>query len=268
MAKKRKLKKQVVLIISVVSFFIVYFIAFNVGTYLDRKNEEPVKTVEKEEDTRPLITQLGSKTKIYISNSELQNIRIEESYWEEVQYSFSKFAQIRTPEGFEPTYTGYTDDGLKFATDFNYLRVYTVNQEEYYKVPVDDKGEFEKVLKESMYTSFDFVKQYKTWKNVTISYNGDTKSIHKWKFDDLSYKMAAKRLVGKVQPEKSKERSEYNFTIAIKGENYEVNVETMGKDYVKITSGELEAYYEVYTGLFEYIRDDIFKIEGQSKTSE
>ena len=72
--------------------------------------------------------------------------------------------------------------------------------------------------------------------------------------------MAAKRQVGKIQPEKSKERSEYNFTIDIKGENYEVTIETMSKDYVKITSGNLEAYYEVYTGLFEYIEDNVFKI--------
>ena len=72
--------------------------------------------------------------------------------------------------------------------------------------------------------------------------------------------MSAKRQVGKIQPEKSKERSDYNFTINIKGENYEVTIETMSKDYVKITSGDLQAYYEVYTGLFEYIKDNVFKI--------
>ena len=57
--------------------------------------------------------------------------------------------------------------------------------------------------------------------------------------------MSAKRIVGKVQPEKSKERSKYNFTIDIKGENYDIKVETMGKDYVKIISNKGEAYYEV-----------------------
>ena len=263
MAKRRKLKKQVVLIIAIISFFAVYFFAFQFGTYLDKKNEEPVKQVEEIEDTRPLITQLKSENKIYISNSEIENIRIEENNWEEIKYLFTKFSKIRTPEKFTPTYNGYTDKGLKFSTDLNYLRVYKVNSEEYYKVPVEEKSEFEKVLKESMYTSFDFIKQYKTWKNVTIYYNDNKKTIHKWKFDDLSYKMAAKRLVGKVQPEKSKERSEYNFTIDIKGENYEVKVETMGKDYVKIISGELQAYYEVYTGLFDYIKDTIFKIGAQ-----
>lgn len=263
MAKKRKLKKEVVAILAVIAFFIVYFIAFKIGTYLDQKNQEPIKQVEEKEDTRPLISQLKSESKIYISDSEIENIKIEESSWDEIKYVFTKFSKIRTPEKFTPIYNGYTDDGLKFSTDLNYLRVYTVKKEEYYKVPVEQKDYFQKALNESIYTSFDFVKQYKTWKNVTISYNDNKKRIHKWKFDDLSYKMAAKRQVGKIQPEKSKERSEYNFTIDIKGENYEVTIETMSKDYVKITSGDLQAYYEVYTGLFEYIKENVFKIGAE-----
>lgn len=260
MAKKRKLKKEAIAIITVIIFFCVYFIAFKFGTYLDQKNEDSIKQVEEVEDMRPLITQLKSENNIYLSNSDISNIKIEESSWDEIKYLFTKITKIRTPEDFTPTYSGYTDDGVKFSTDLNYLRVYTVKKEEYYKIPVDQKNSFEKALNESIYTSFDFVKQYKTWKHVTISYNNDTKTIRKWKFDDLSYKMAEKRQVGKIQPEKSKERSEYNFTINIEGENYKVTIETMSKDYVKITSGDLQSYYEVYTGLFEYIKDDVFKI--------
>jgi len=260
MAKKRKLKKEVIAILAVIMFFVVYFMAFRFGTYLDQKNQDPVKQVEEKEDTRPLITQLKAENNVYISDSEIENIKIEESSWDEIKYLFTKFSKIRKPEKFTPVYSGYTDDGLKFSTDLNYLRIYTVKKEQYYKVPVDQKSDFEKALNESIYTSFDFIKQYKTWKNVTISYNNETKTIHKWKFDDLSYKMAAKRQVGKIQPEKSKERSDYNFTINIKGDNYEVTIETMSKDYVKIISGDLQAYYEVYTGLFEYIKDNVFKI--------
>lgn len=263
MAKKRKLKKSVVLTISIISFFVIYFLSFNLGTYLDTKNEKPVEKVEEEEDTRPLITQIGTKKNIYVSNLELENIKIEESSWQEIKYEFGQFSKIRKPEIFEPTYNGYTDDGIRFSTDLNYFRVYTVNKEEYYKVPIEKKGELEVLLKESMYTSFDFVKQYKTWKSVKITLNDKTKTIHKWKYDDLSYNMAAKRMVGKVQPEKSKQRSEYNFAIEIEGEKYKINLETMGKDYVKIKCDNLEAYYEVYTGLFEYLRDEVFKSELQ-----
>ena len=42
----------------------------------------------------------------------------------------------------------------------------------------------------------DFVKKYKTWKNVIISYGDEKKTIHKWKYDDLVYKMSSKRIVG------------------------------------------------------------------------
>ena len=53
MAKKRKLKKEVIAILAVIIFFVVYFIAFRFGTYLDQKNQDPVKKVEEKEDTRP-----------------------------------------------------------------------------------------------------------------------------------------------------------------------------------------------------------------------
>ena len=66
------------------------------------------------------------------------------------------------------------------------------------------------------------------------------KTIHKWKYDDLAYKMSAKRIVRKNTTRKKKERSKYNFTIDIKGENYEIKVETMGRDYVKISSNKSE----------------------------
>ena len=263
MAKKRKLKKEVVAILAVILFFVVYFIAFKFGTYLDQKNQDPIKQVEEKEDTRPLINQLKSESKIYISDSEIQNIKIEESSWDEIKYIFTKFSKIRTPEKFTPIYNGYTDDGLKFSTDLNYLRVYTVKKEEYYKVPVEQKDYFKKALNESIYTSFDFVKQYKTWKNVKISYNNETKTIHKWKYDDLVYKMSSKRVVGKVQPEKSKDRSKYNFTIDIQGEDYNLKIETMGPYYVKITSDKGLAYYEVSIALYDYLRDEIFKLPAE-----
>ena len=160
-------------------------------------------------------------------------------------------------------YSGNSDDGIRFSTDLNYFRVYTVSKEEYYKVPVATKKEFEKILGESIYLSFDFIKKYKDWDTDEISYKGETKKIHKWKFDDLSYNMGSKRIVGKVQPQKSQERSKYNFTINIKGEHYNAKVETMGKDYVKISQGDSKtgAYYEVLTGLYDYLVVDVFELE-------
>lgn len=264
MTKKRKLKKEVIILIFIGSFFIVYALAFKFGTQLDRKNEIPVKQEQEDEDNRSLMTQISLKDKIYISDSKVENIKIEKEYWDEIKYLFKDFSKIRKPEKYGTIYNGYSDDGIRFSTDLNYFRVYTVNKEEFYKIPVEKKKEVEKVLNDSIYTSFDLIKQYKTWKNVELIYGGEIKTIRKWKYDDLSYKMASKRMVGKVQPEKSKERSKYNFTINIEGENYAVKVETMGKDYVKITCGNTSSYYEAYTGLFEYIRDEIFKIGVKS----
>ncbi|WP_242824233.1 hypothetical protein [[Clostridium] dakarense] len=227
----------------------------------DTSNTQTKNIEEQEEDTRSLVNQISSKKKIYVSDSKVENVKIEETYWDEIKVLFSEFTKVRKPDSFNPVYNGYSDDGVRFSTDLNYFRVYTVNKEEYYKIPVATKKEFNKLIDESIYTSFDFIKQYKGWESVEITYKEETKKIHKWKFDDLAYKMGAKRIVGKVQPEKSKERSDYNFTIKIKGEHYDAKVETMSKDYVKITSGKAVSYYEVTPTLFDYIKEDIFKIE-------
>lgn len=267
MAKRRKIKKELWIIGAVAAFFIVYFIAFRIGIAWEAKSADPAQNSEQqqEEDTRPLITQISLKKKIYVSDDKVENVKIEESYWDEITVLFSEFTKVRKPESYSPTYNGYSDDGVRFSTDLNYFRVYTVNKEEYYKVPVATKKEFGKLLDESIYTSFDFIKQYKGWDNVKITYGENTKNVHKWKFDDLAYKMGSKRIVGKVQPEKSRERSKYNFTIDIKGEHYEAKVETMSKDYVKITSGKAVSYYEVTPMLYEYLTNDIFKIQGEEE---
>ena len=270
MAKRRKLKKRVLIVISIAAFFLTYGAFFKFGMYLDNKDKPKTEaTEEKEEiDDRPLMKQLSSKKKVYISDEEIENIKVDEIYWDEIKYQLTKFSKIRKPDKFSPIYTGYSDDGVRFSTDLNVFRIYTVNEEVYYKVPISEKTEFENILSGSIYTSFDFVKKYKTWKNVKISYENQTKTIHKWKYDDLSYKMSAKRIVGKIQPEKSKERSKYNFTIDIKGDNYDIKVETMGKDYVKISSNKGEAYYEVSIALYDYLRETIFNLPIDPNESE
>ena len=269
MAKKRKLKKSVLMGIFIVVFFIFYGISFYHFTSSDDKNKPEVEVSEEtKEDTRDLMTQLKSKNKIYMSSGDIKNIKVEEIYWNELKYELTKFSKVRNQEKFTPIYTGYSDDGVRFSTNLDFFRIYTVNQEVYYKVPVAEKNKLDALLNGSIYTSFDFVKQYKTWKSVEISYNDKTKTIHKWKYDDLVYKMSAKRTVGKVQPEKNKERSKYNFTIDIKGENYDLKVETMGPYYVKISSDKGIAYYEVSIALYDYLRDEIFKLPVEADDYE
>ena len=264
MAKKRKLKKSVLIGIYLIGFFLVYGGAFYIFSSIDDNGETKIEVKEdKKEDTRELMTQLQSKNKIYMSTGDIQNIKVEQVYWDEVKYELTKFSKVRNQEKFTPIYTGYSDDGVRFSTDLNFFRIYTVKQEVYYKVPVSEKSKLDELLSGSIYTSFDFVKQYKTWKNVKISYNNETRTIHKWKYDDLVYKMSSKRVVGKVQPEKSKDRSKYNFTIDIQGEDYNLKIETMGPYYVKITSDKGLAYYEVSIALYDYLRDEILKLPAE-----
>lgn len=260
--KRRKLKKGAILPISLFIFFVLYFVSFWWFSKDESKLEEvTVENQSQKESNRSLLSQLRYKNKIYLSDGKVSNIRVEKEYWDELDYILAELNEVRTPNSYEEIYSGNSDDGIKFSTDLNYLRIYTVNKEAYYKIPVDSKEEFENVLKKSIYTSFGFVSQHKNWESVKITYKDKTKKINKWKFDDLSYKMASKRIVGKVQPEKSKERSKYNFTITITIEGQEVKMETMGDDYVKITSYNLQSYYEVHNALYEYIKNDIFKIE-------
>ena len=262
MSKKRKLKKKAAILIGVVVFFIIYFISFRIGINMEKdKSEVPKKVEKEEEDNRSLRTQIKEKKKVYISDKNIENIKIEEDMWDEIKLFFSDFKKVRnTTSSYEAVHEGYSDDGVKFSTDLNFFRAYTVNKEEYYKVPVSSKDAFKKLLDESIYTSFDLLSHYKDWKEVTITHGKEIKKVHRWKFDDLAHKMISKRVVGKVQPEKSKERSDYNFTINIKGDNFDVKVDTMGKDYVKVTSKKNVSYYEVHTSLFDYLKNEIFEI--------
>ena len=261
MSKKRKIKKRAILIMGVVLFFVIYFISFRAFSKISENTQgTKVPTTQEKVDTRSLLDQFKDKSKIYISDGNVSNVRMEEEKVDEFQYSFKEFSKIRTPDSYTPIYEGYTDDEIKFSTDLNVFRVYTVNEEEYYKVPVSYKKEFKEILDTSIYTSFDFIKQNKTWKKVVIDYGDEEKKVSRWKYDELASKMVQKRLVGKIQPEKARERNKYKFTINITAENYEARVDIMGEDYVKISVNDLVAYYEVSNSLYEYIKVDLFKI--------
>lgn len=263
MAKQKKFKKGFVISLFVLLFFVTYIFVYTLLSK-DKPQEETVSPNSDvtENTNEQLIHQISEKDTVYISDDNLQDVRVEEEYWKEIKFFSTSFKEVRKPSDYQGLYEAYTDNGIRFSTDLEIFRIYTVNKEEYYKIPVDEKKQFEELLKESIYTSIDSVKKYKTWNSVEVVYGDKVKKIKKWKYDDLAYKISVKRIVGKIQPEKSKERSEYNFTINIGGEGYNVAIETMGQEYVKVVSDQATAYYEVHSGLFEYIRDSILKIES------
>jgi hypothetical protein len=265
--KKRKVRNEFLIVGWILVFFCVYLVTFNnISNKQDKIIEENIKKTQTPKiDNRDLLTQIKDQEAIYIDDDQLKDVYLEEEYWRQFKFFFEDFkGGVRKPDTYKPIYEGHSDNNIRFSTDLSYFRVYTVNKEEYYKVPAYEKKEFEAFLNKSIYTSFDVIKKYKSWDEVTVTYNGDTKDISNRKYNDLTYKMIQKRIVGKVQPEKSKERSKYNFTIDIKGNKYKLKVDTMGKDYVKITYNSDVAYYEVHESLYNYLKNDIFKI-GQPK---
>ena len=67
MAKKRKVKKSMLILLGILAFFIVY-----VGTYIHfakkQQSEQPVKVENQnsKDDTKPLLNQLKSNDTVYI----------------------------------------------------------------------------------------------------------------------------------------------------------------------------------------------------------
>ncbi len=54
------------------------------------KSEVPKKVEKEEEDNRSLRTQIKEKKKVYISDKNIENIKIEEDMWDEIKL----FSQI------------------------------------------------------------------------------------------------------------------------------------------------------------------------------
>ena len=74
--KKRKIKKSVLVAISIVAFFIIYGLAFYAGTYLDNKDRPKVESKEDEEIdnvfidkfTEALDEKYGNESKTFLTN--------------------------------------------------------------------------------------------------------------------------------------------------------------------------------------------------------
>lgn len=267
MAAKKKSKLKLYIVLGLIFFFVLYIVFFFLASkFFDsdkEDNPEENKLVREKnvtDITLSLLSQLENSKKIYISDKKIDtSIKIEKDRWSEYKYYFNEFKRVRNAIAYKPRYSGYSSSGIKFSTDLNFLKVYTVEKEEYYKIPISKKEEFEKIINESIYTSFDFIVNESKWKSVHISKGEDIKTLHKWKYKDFVNTMRYKRQVGKVQPEKSREKSKDNYKIYIDGDGFSFRVDTMGPDYIKITYGDYTAYYEVYRDMYNYIKEEVFK---------
>ena len=224
------------------------------------KTQEAMEAKKAEEAKKSLLVRFKESKKIYISNEETENIKISGETLEQFKRKTEVFVKVRNlDDDFKTSNKGYTDNNLHFKTDFNYFVITSGKRVENYKVPVSMKAELEAEYRKLIYTSVDFITNKENMGSIRIYHGDESKKVWPWKKDDLIYKILYKREVGKIQPEKEFKKSKDNYTIKMEKSGVKIFIQTMGKDFIKVTCGDNTAYYEVFPELYNYLHDEVFK---------
>lgn len=224
------------------------------------KTQEAMEAKKAEEAKKSLLVRFKESKKIYISDEETENIKISGETLEQFKRKAEVFVKVRNlDDDFKTSNKGYTDNSLNFKTDFNYFVITSGNRVENYKVPVSMKAELEAEYRKLIYTSVDFITNKENMGSIRIYHGDESKKVWPWKKDDLIYKILYKREVGKIQPEKEFKKSKDNYTIKMEKSGVKIFIQTMGKDFIKVTCGDNTAYYEVFPELYNYLHDEVFK---------
>ena len=224
------------------------------------KTQEAMEAKKAEDAKKTLLVRFKESKKIYISNEETENIKISGETLEQFKRKTEVFVKVRNlDDDFKTSNKGYTDNNLHFKTDFNYFVITSGKRVENYKVPVSMKAELESEYRKLIYTSVDFITNKENMGSIRIYHGDKSKKVWPWKKDDLIYKILYKREVGKIQPEKEFRKSKDNYTIKMEKSGEEIYIQTMGKDFIRVTCGDNIAYYEVYPELYNYLHDEVFK---------
>lgn len=272
-----KLNIIVRVVVIILVFMMIYGITFKfVRTKIDKgqtmdimnvdtggeksKTQKAMEAKKAEEAKKSLLVRFKEAKKIYISDDETENIRISGETLEQFKRKAEVFVKVRNTSGdFKSNNKGYSDNDLYFKTDFNYFVITSGKIVENYKVPVSMKEEFESDYRKLIYTSLDFITNKENVGSITLYRGNESKSVWPWKKDDLIYKILYKREVGKIQPDKEFKKSKDNYTIKMEKSGVKISIQTMGKDFIKVTCGDNTAYYEVYPELYNYLHDEVFK---------
>ncbi|WAW15034.1 hypothetical protein [Peptostreptococcus equinus] len=223
------------------------------------KVEKQIEIKNKEEAKKSLSILLSQSKKVYIADEDVENIKITGSILDNFDRHLEMFVKIRSiDDTFNAKYHGYSEDGIKFQTDFNYMKIIKGSRVEVYKIPVAMKDDFENLYRRMIYTSVDFITSKKGLGKIEVYHKNDKKRIMPWNKDDLVYKILYKREVGKIQPEKEFSETKDNYTIKMEKSGVDLTIQTMGKDFIKVICGDNTAYYEVYPDLYNYMHDDVF----------
>ena len=224
------------------------------------KTQEAMEAKKAEEAKKSLLVRFKESKKIYISNEETENIKISGETLEQFKRKTEVFVKVRNlDDDFKTSNKGYTDNNLHFKTDFNYFVITSGKRVENYKVPVSMKAELESEYRKLIYTSVDFITNKENMGSIRLYHGDKSKKVWPWKKDDLIYKILYKREVGKIQPEKEFRKSKDNYTIKMEKSGVKIYIQTMGKDFIRVTCGDNTAYYEVYPELYNYLHDEVFK---------
>lgn len=271
-----KLNKTVLIILVIILFFLVYSFSFKVFrkwissspktdiVNIDTRGEknrvqQELERKEIEDRKKSVLLRFNESKKMFISSRNIEDIKVEGEMMDNFNRITISFVKLRGIDGkFEPDNRGKTNTGIEFETDFNYFVVKDRDKTEYYKIPVAVKSDFQSMYNRMIFTSVDYIVNKKDLGKIRVCKGNDEKGIMPWKKDDLIHKILYKREVGKIQPEKDFQKSKKNFTIKIKKSNRDIIIQTMGKDFIKVTSGDNIAYYEVYKDLYEYLDTEIF----------
>lgn len=224
------------------------------------KTQEAMEAKKAEDTKKTLLVRFKESKKIYISNEETENIKISGETLEQFKRKTEVFVKVRNlDDDFKTSNKGYTDNNLHFKTDFNYFVITSGKRVENYKVPVSMKAELESEYSKLIYTSVDFITNKENMGSIRLYHGDKSKKVWPWKKDDLIYKILYKREVGKIQPEKEFRKSKDNYTIKMEKSGVKIYIQTMGKDFIRVTCGDNTAYYEVYPELYNYLHDEVFK---------
>ena len=175
--KKPKLKKTTILILAVVGFFFLYFFSFKMSrgyiihhaaddtTIMDIDNGGEKTKVQQEMENKRLnenkkspMQRLKESKKAFISDDQVNDIKIDGSTLEDFKRAMSNFVKVRdVDEEFKPINKGKTNNNVQFETDFNYLVIKSGKKRECYKIPISEKKDFQNMYRRMIYTSVEFI---------------------------------------------------------------------------------------------------------------
>lgn len=274
---KKKYNTKLIVALGVIVFFTLYGATFKLvrlrlnkvdqtanvmNTDFDKDGSELHQELEAEkakERKKSPMQKFNESKKIYISDEEVSDIRIEGESLDSFRSAIHNFVKIRDiDDNFKPLNTGKNSGDLKFKTDFNYFVMETDNKKSIYKIPVNAKKDFKLKFRRMIYTSVNFISDGKSIDKLEVYSGNVVKKPLPWNRKTLVRKILYKREVGKIQPEKEFEKTEENFTIKIEKAGVKLSIQTMGPDFIKVECGDNTAYYEVYPDLYNYLKNDIF----------